>query len=441
MDNERQSKQRMEIAIFRHGVISDFVNGSNWDPRERGEAIREKCKRKWVIPYSSKTSISETTVYRWIRAYEGYNGKRNRLESLMPEARCDQSRSRAMDSETCAALVEFRKQHPRLSIKELIREMKVLKRVSPGIPLTQSTVYRFLKQNGLMDAKQSGVVDRRKFEATGPNELWQSDVMHGPRVLDSGKKRKTYLIAIIDDHSRLIPFARFYLSEGQENYLDALYHALARRGLPRKLYVDNGSAFRSQKLHQVTASLNIALIHAQPYTPQGKGKIERVFKTIRSSFLLEDTPDTLDELNERFRSWLEGYHTRIHSSTSETPYDRFTRNLTDPRLAPGDLKQYFRTSLRRSVAMDRSVTISGRLFQAPTALIGKRIEVVFHDSNPTEVEAVLNGKSYGMLSLLSVSDNYRAKRDREGVTEIRIQSNQSSYTSGQLFNDNGVDHD
>ena len=117
--------------------------------------------------------------------------------------------------------------------------------------------------------------------------------------------RKTYLIAFIDDHSRLIPYGAFFFSEGVQCYLEALEQAILTRGLPRKLYVDNGSAFRSHHLELVTASLGIALIHATPYTPQGKGKIERFFRTVRSSFLCNRTHNLINRFKRCFRTWLQ----------------------------------------------------------------------------------------------------------------------------------------
>ena len=119
------------------------------------------------------------------------------------------------------------------------------------------------------------------------NDLWQSDCMHGPQVLHEGKMRKTYLFALIDDHSRLIPHGQFYLAENLDNYLNCLWTALQKRGLPRKLYVDNGPSFRAHRLQLGCASLEIGLTFARPYRPQGKGKIERFFRTVRSQFLPE----------------------------------------------------------------------------------------------------------------------------------------------------------
>ena len=276
--------------------------------------------------------------------------------------------------------------------------------------------------------------DCRKFEAELPNDLWQSDVMHGPRVDVDGKLRKTYLIAIIDDHSRLIPHARFYLSEALSSYLCALEKALRTRGLPRKLYVDNGAAFRSRHLEYVTASLNIALIHAKPYKPQGKGKIERWFKTIRSSFLPGFEGNSLQDLNEAIENWVaEVYHMRKHGSTGQTPLERFTSNMECLRPIPENLTDHFRKVLRRKVAKDRTVILEGRLFEAPIHLIGQQVELVYHEDNPEHVEIRWNSKSYGLVRPVDLHVNCRVKRDENNTDDIMITVNNNDYTGGKLL--------
>jgi transposase InsO family protein len=98
-----------------------------------------------------------------------------------------------------------------------------------------------------------------------------SDVMYGPKIRDAGRSRQTYHIALIDDATRVVPYTAFAFSEGTVAYLAVLEQAVRRRGLPKRLYVDNGAAFRSKQLAIVCAKLGIALIHAKPYSPQGKG--------------------------------------------------------------------------------------------------------------------------------------------------------------------------
>ena len=208
----------------------------------------------------------------------------------------------------------------------MIRKMEERGMVPAGVGLNVSGVYRFFKAHDLMNPALSGPEDRRKFEAELPNDLWQSDVMHGPQVTVNGRMRKTYLIAIIDDHSRLIPHAEFYLSEGLDSWLNTLEKALLKRGLPRKLYVDNGAAYRSKHLEQICASLGIALIHARPYKPQGKGKIERFFRTVRGDFIPSHPSDILTDLNTDMEGWVDRvYHERTHTSTKQSPVCPFFR--------------------------------------------------------------------------------------------------------------------
>jgi len=234
-----------------------------------------------------------------------------------------------------------------------------------------------------------------------------------------GRRRKAYLIAFIDDHSRLIPHAAFYLSENLTAFLNALQQALEKRGLPRKLYVDNGSAYRSRHLEHICASLAIALIHAKAYQPQGKGKVERFFRTVRSQFLPPLAAEqSLSALNTAWAAWLDAYHQRTHSATGASPFSRFTDHMHCLRPAPENLYEHFRIVARRTVAKDRTVTLEGHLFEAPVTLIGKRIDLLYHPERLQRVEARLNCESYGLLRAVDTAVNCRVKRDRAKNLEI-----------------------
>ncbi len=400
--------EKQKVATFRFSIIADLVS-ANLDPGEQERLIGEKTGRKWHIPFSSRTRISRSTLLRWLRQYRQSGRK---IESLYPDDRNDRGKTRAIDDETAQNLIQLRNEMPRAPVYALIESAIRRHLVTPGTHLCKSTVYRFLHRRGLMSQVMATIVDRRKFEAEFPNDLWQSDVMHGPHVPHEGKLRKTYLIAFIDDHSRLVPYGAFFFSEGVQCYLEALEQAILIRGLPRKLYVDNGSAFRSHHLELVTASLGIALIHATPYTPQGKGKIERFFRTVRSGFLPTASTSSLAALNEAFRLWLQNsYHQRKHTATGENPFSRFVAHTECLRKAPDNITDHFRTCARRRVGKDRSVSLNGRLYEAPVALIGQQIELFYHPQNPEPVEAVFQQTSYGLLSPIDPRVNSRVKRD------------------------------
>jgi transposase InsO family protein len=422
--NEEQKKQ---VAIFRFGVISDFVSPTRLGWGERARLLNEKCARQWQIPFSHRTRLSAATIRSWIRLYEK-NGQQ--LESLYPHTRSDRGQARALDPETTLGLIGLRREMPTATVQTLIRTAQQRGIVEPQQYLAESTVWWLLKREGLMHASEKAAVDRRRFEAQLPNDLWQSDVMHGSSVAVDGKNRKTYLIAFIDDMSRLICHAQFYLSENLNCYLDALRQALLSRGLPQKLYVDNGPAFRSFHLHQITASLGIALIHAKPYQPQGKGKVERFFRTVRADFLLTVRPQTLDHLNTALDGWLrEVYHHREHSSTGQTPLARYAAHCECVRQAPKDLPDHFRQQARRRVAKDRTVSLSGRLYEAPIALIGKQVSLFYHAHDPARIEARYEGKSYGMLTGVDLNVNCQVQREKDSV---KIHSQPRALSGGKL---------
>ena len=408
-------QHREDVALFRFGVISDLVC-SRHDPGELSELIRRKSSRRWQIPHSGKTRISESTIRRWLRLYE-QSGRQ--LSSLYPTFRSDRGRSRRVDEETILSLVRLRKEMPDLPVNRLLVEMEKRNLCPPGQNISLSTAYRILKQEGLSGRKAVIKVDRRRFEAEYPNDIWQSDVMHGPQVEVRGRKRKTYLIGFLDDHSRLLPHAEFYLSERLTSWLDAFRQAMLFRGMPRKLYVDNGAAFRSRHLERICASLGIALVHTPPYTPQGRGKIERFFRTVRSQFLPCFHGNTLEEINISLDLWIrEDYHKRIHSSTGQSPLQRFGRHVEMIRKPPRDLEDHFRKEVRRRVTKDRTVSIDGRLYEAPTKLIGEQLSLLFHEHKPDQVEIIHRGSSHGMLVPLDKQVNAKAKRERPVQGEL-----------------------
>lgn len=428
-------EQKKAVAVFRFGVISDFVNGIHLDYGESERLLAQKCARKWEIPCSGRTRIGRSTMQRWVTLYQASGG---RLESLYPSDRSDAGKCRSLDEETELSLRRVRKEMPKATARGLVEEMKNRRLIPGDLPL--SCVYRVLHRHGLMTRDASPPEDRRKFEAEMPNDIWQSDVLHGPTVEVDGRKRKTYLIAFIDDHSRLIPYGAFYLSESIGAFLAALEQAFLTRGLPRKLYVDNGAAFRSKHLEHILASLGIALVHSRPYKPQGRGKIERFFRTVRAEVVDRFVGSKLEDLNGVFSCWLNTkYHTRNHGTTGEPPFARFTSNMACMRTAPENLKDHFRKMEKRRIANDRTLTLNGRLYEGPIALIGKRVDVLYHVHEPERIEIVFQGMTYGFHQPVNPHVNCRVRRTKNDQAELSpVEQNavmgiDARYQGGRLF--------
>ena len=427
-------EHREKVALFRFGLISPLVSRTNIGRGERERMVREIIGTQWDIPGSGRSRIGRSTLLRWLRDYQQSGG---RLESLLPHERKDKGSTRCVSPEMELALLNLRRELATATLPVLLTVARQRGIVDGSKKLSSASLYRLFQRHGL-EKPQAVPADRRRFEAELPNDLWQSDALHGPKVLEDGRLRQSFIFAIIDDHSRLVVFARGYLSERLESFQDCLIEALARRGLPRKLYVDNGAAFRNHTLWYACGRLGIALLHATPYTPEGKGKIERLFKTMRMQ-LFPLLPETLSlaELNGRLLKWIdEDYHLRVHSSTGQMPLERYLQHVSLLRKAPEDLREYFRFPLKRKVDKDRTVSIFGRLYEAPPGLIGNTVTVLYHPADMSRIEVIFQERSQGFLVPLSPTVNCRVRRVTGHRTEL-VEPEQSSEKptdrGGKLF--------
>ena len=194
------------------------------------------------------------------------------------------------------------------------------------------------------------------------------------------------LFAIIDDFSRAIVHGEFYWDEKLPRLEDALKKAILRHGVPAQFYCDNGSAFSSHHLVRICAKLNIKLSHSRAYKPMGRGKIERFFRFIDTSFRPEahvqienGSLSTLKQLNEAFTSWLEGYyHLRKHGSTGQSPNDRVAGlKRTMRRVSMMELTEIFLWEQSRKVDKTGCVSVFGNIFEVPAHLSSQTVTLRF----------------------------------------------------------------
>jgi putative transposase len=268
--------------------------------------------------------------------------------------------------------------------------------VAEGAGPSARTLQRHFARLGLNTRPDGSPPDAfGRFEAAAPGDLWTGDALHGPVI----GGRKSYLFAFIDDHSRALVGYRFGHSEDTVRLEAALRRALESRGVPRAVYLDNGSAMVSKQLLRACASLGIALVHSRPGRPQGRGKIERVFETVRIQFLVEieaRPPADLAELNRRFSAWVETvYHRRVHSETGEAPIDRLLAAAPPVLPTPAALHEAFLWSEVRTVTKTATVSLHSNTFEVDPALVGARVEVVFDPFALDRVEIRYQGRQMG----------------------------------------------
>ena len=408
--NSSDDDLRQEVALFRYGVIVDLVH-LPVGTQGIGEKLRDKASQTYTIPGSDRTHVAANTIRGWIKRYR-YGG----FDALYPKPRTDRGQPRRLPPEVAAQLIELKTNNPAWSVRRIIQKAR-----EGGVdhPLAPSTVHRLLSREGLFDKKPSDGADRRRFAFQEAGELWMSDVMHGPKVRHGRSRRKTYLIAFIDDATRVIPFAAFALAENVQAFLPVFKSALVRRGFAARLYVDNGAAYRSRQLALVCAKLGIALIHARAYQPAGKGKIERFFRTLRAGWLAHLEPEALDSLEALNRSlwaWIEGeYHNSPHRGLDgRTPLEQWALvsagvRYPEPTL---DLDEIFLFEVGRRVQKDRTVSLDGRLYEVDPLLVGRSVTLRYDPDAPPSrpLDVVCDGKPAGKATRLDAYANTAVKR-------------------------------
>jgi len=414
MKNDVEERAK-EVALFRFGVIADLVHLSKGSGSGLYDRLREKAMVAYDIPFSPRRQLAPETIRSWLTQY-----RKGGLESLYPKGRSDAGKARRLPREVVDLICCIKEEQYDLTVKEVIEEARKYKEMVPEtLALPLSTVHRALSAAGLMKKKKKNPgKDLRRFAYKMAGELWMSDVMHGPAVrVENRRKHKTYLIAFIDDATRVVPFAEFCLSENTTSFLPVFRQAVMRRGIPARLYVDNGSAFISKQLALVCAQLGVTLIHARPYHAAGKGKIERFFRRLRHQFLRPlGEVDSLDVLNSRLRLWLEEeYHQTPHRGLGgTTPFDAWCEHGGDVRI-PGpdlDLRELFLFSDRRKVQKDRTVSLNGTVYEVDAALVGESVDIKHDPAKPgAPVDIFLNGKKIQTAKVVDVYANCRVKRD------------------------------
>ena len=411
--NPSDEDLRQQIALFRYGVIADLVHLPRGQ-RGIGARLEEKAARTYTIPGTRRERVAVNTMRDWLYLY-----RTGGFEALYPKRRTDRGRVRRVEESVAERLVQIKRERPARSVRQVIEAAR-----EEGLcPPAPSTVYRLLaRELPPQSTDTQPRVDRRRFAYRDAGALWMSDAMHGPKVLRGRKRLKTYLIGLLDDATRVSPYAAFCLSERAAAFLPVLRQGIARRGIPLRLYADNGATFRSRQLALVCAKLGIALIHGRPYQPAGRGKIERFFRTVRGwlATVPEGTTAELEPLNRALWAWIEGtYHTGPHRGLEgRSPLEQWALSADavrypEPEMDLGDL---FLFEARRRVTKDRTVSLHGRLYEVDALLVGETVTLRYDpDAPPTRALQVRHGEqSAGVATPLDVHANASVKRAAPG---------------------------
>jgi putative transposase len=396
------AKKCEAIGIFRYGVIAPALHMSR---RERRNYFQGLAGKELDVPHYGLKRYKAETFSNWLLLY-----KNGGLDNLKPSIRSDKGIVRRITEEAAQHIRETIKEFPFLSSAGIYRMLLQQGKTRPD-DFGETTLRNYVNNHGLRNNEENSV-GRKKYEKENVNELWVADFMHGPYIQVGKRKRKTYLCAIIDDHSRVIVGAGWYLNENTSTLAQTLKNAVNVFGLPQVFYCDNGSVFVSSYLHLVCAKLGIALVHSRPYDSPSRGKIERFFRTVREKFLAAVSCTlhlTIDELDLEFNRWLDTqYHKQCHCGISERPLDRYFANAANNKIKTvpeHELDNCFLNVIHRTVKKDATVSVNKKIYEVPPAFIGKIVEMTFPLDQPDTITLIDNGKPVARIKPVNVHEN------------------------------------
>jgi len=385
-EEERKRAARAEqVALFRYQLVREAADPA-LSTRQRGRMVREIASKAHQGPFGEPVTVSRGTIDRWIRAWRDGG-----FAALAPPARQVTLRT---DAEVLEMAAGLKRESPARTAAQVRRILVKACGWSPSVRTLQRHFER-LELRARPDGLPPAAFGR--FECAAPNEMWTGDALHGPHVAG----RKAYLFCFLDDHSRAVMAARWGYFEDTVRLAAALRPALAARGVPVRIYVDNGSAFVDAALKRAAARLGIKITHSAPGRPQGRGKIERFFRTVREEFLVETGDGSsikdLAELNRLFTAWYETvYHARPHGETGQPPMDRWLAGAPFPVPEPAQLREAFLWSEIRLVRKDATIRLFGGAYETDPALAGRKVECVFDPFDLSVLEIRWNGTPYGL---------------------------------------------
>jgi putative transposase len=411
------------LALFRLAILGELASRERLSAGELKSMLLSRSKVWHKKPNGDSVQYSAKAIERWY-----YVWRRFGIDGLNPKKRSDSGYSTIAEM-TQQFLLDAKREAPSRSLRTLIHLAELKGIVAHG-QLSRASVHRLLARQQLSKRTHadSQQIERRSFEALHAGDTWYGDVLHGPKIDTPQGMQKTYLVTLMDDASRLICHSGFYLNETAVSVEYALKEALLKRGMPKKLVIDNGAAYRAETLQKICARLEIQLIYGRPYEPESKGKLERWHRTLRESFLAElqlSHVRGLDEMNAKLWVWVEHYyHRQPHSGLANhlTPLERWQQELSCVRslgLLAKDLDTYFYHRIKRQVRKDGTLSYEGMHYEVPHALASQSVYLVIepHQGIAQWVES-LDYKKIGEVYPLDKKANYHRRRQRPELANV-----------------------
>lgn len=407
MTSNSNSKMHIEAAHFKFALIAPVIQGIFPDATKTAY-YRRVTENPLILPNGQAVTYNYNTLEKWESRYR-YGG----MDALLPAVRQDKGLTRTLSDTAIEEIYRLKEKFPRLNSTQVYHRL-IQEALIPAT-VSVASIQRFVKRNDLKSARNLNMKDRKAFEEEFFGGMWQADTCYLPYINEKGKKRRTFLIMIIDDHSRLIVGAEIFYNDNAYNFQKVLKAAVMTYGIPYKLYLDNGSSYSNDQLTLISGSLGIVKLHTPVRDGAAKGKVERGFRTMKERWLYGlDVAQiqSLEEFNQLLASYVRKYNTSLHSSIKMTPHERFllsSKRVRKPKSIQW-LCESFMNRIPRKVNNDATISIDAVYYDAPMQFIGMKVDVRFLPDEMNNAYILYEGKHYE-LRLTNKVENSKTKRE------------------------------
>lgn len=403
MDN----KKAQEIALKRYGSIAPLISGNIDSYKSKSDYFRSVASSIGVHPH---------TIQRWYSRYlkEGFDG-------LMPKSRSDQHHYRKLDKDTKDQIIYLLSEYPRLPATMVYQKLLETNTIVAK-DVSLSTVNRFVQE--YKKSKGFGPLkDMKRYEREHINEVWCGDSSVGPYLKVDGKKQRTYIIALIDDASRMIVGIDIFFNDNFVNLMSVIRGAVIKYGKPKTFNFDNGSNYRSTQMNLLAARIGTVIHYNPARTPTGKAKIERWFRTMKDQWMSQlcmTDYKSLDELRKSLFMFVQEYNQRVHSSLNgKSPMERFFSESTlIIRMNENEIERSFLLEIERKVSNDSVIVIDEKEYEVNYKYQGQRLLIRYSPDLKKVYVVDSISKEMEPIELLDKNKNSTMHRQKVKLSEL-----------------------
>jgi|LGVE01.1.fsa_nt_gb transposase InsO family protein len=410
MTKSISDKNSIEIAYFKFALIAPVIQGVFPDATKTAY-YRRVTLTEFTLPTGKTMRYNPRTLEKW----EEYYRKRG-MDGLLPKNRSDKGIPRVLSQQAIDEIMRLREQFTRINAT-LIYTKLIQDGFIKKSEVSLSSVQRFIKHNLLRSATNPNQKDRKAFEEPYPGRMFQADTCYTSYIKEDGKLRRTYLIHIIDDNSRMIVGAQFFYNDNAYNFQKVLKDTIARYGICKKLYLDNGGTYANEQLSLICGSLGVVKIHTPVRDGAAKAKVERSFRTIKDTWLNgfdASTVSSLKELNVLLADYVRKRNTSVNRTISETPLARYQRGMSHIKLPKSKawLHECFMNRIKRKVRLDSTIFIDKISYDVPMQFIRATVLIYFLPDKMEDAYILFEDEKFPIRKTNRI-ENGKTKRNNE----------------------------